>query len=124
MAKAPKGGGWLRDARVERDAPADTRSAEYHRGMCIGHLRSTLESFREFLTETQHKGTRIHKDDARQMKYLVLEFETEMLALFNGMRVQQDGVRDKAVDVPTRTDTSNVVSLMIRRGAAEGASHE
>jgi hypothetical protein len=120
MAKAPKAGGRLRNARVERDAPADAGSAEYHRGTCIGRLHGTLESFREFLTEPNHKGTRIHKDDARQMKYLVLEFETEMLALFNDTRVQQHGVRDRAVDVPMPADTSNVVSLMIRRSAAEG----
>ena len=50
------------------------------------------------------------------MKYLVLEFETEMLALFNGMRVQQDGVRDTTVDDPTRTDPSNVISFMDRPG--------
>jgi hypothetical protein len=120
MAKQTKAGGRLRNARVERDAPADTSGRDHHHGMCIGFLHSSLESFREFLTEVQHKGTRIHKDDARQMKYLVLEFETEMLALFKGMRVQQDGVRDRAVDVPMAADTSNVVSLMIRLSAAEG----
>jgi hypothetical protein len=119
MPKTPKAGGRLRNARVERDAPADTRKRDYHHGMCIGFLRGSLESLHEFLTESQD-GTRIHKDDAREMKCLVLEFETEMLALFNGMRVQQHGVRDRAVDVSMAADTSNVVSLMIRRSAAEG----
>jgi hypothetical protein len=119
MAKAPKAGGRLRNARVERDAPADIRKRDYHHGTCIGFLRSGLESLHEFLTEPQ-EGTRIHKDDARQMRYLILEFETEMLALFNGMRVQQHGVRDKVVDDPMRVDTSNVVSLKIRRSAVEG----
>jgi hypothetical protein len=51
------------------------------------------------------------------MKHLILEFEDEMRALFKGMRVQQHGVRDMTVDDRTRTDPSNVVSFMARRGA-------
>jgi hypothetical protein len=118
MAKAPKDGGRLHNPKPELDAPADTRSTKKLRGYCKGYLRATLGTLKDLLSETE-EGVRIHKADAWQIKLLILEFETEMFALFKGMRVQQDGVRD-TIDAPTRTDTSNVVSFMIRRGATQG----
>ena len=118
MAKAPKAGGRLRNPRPELDVAADTKDRDCHLGMCLGCLGGTLDRLHELVTEPNDKrGTRIHKDDARQIRHLLSEFETEMRELLKDVRVQKHGVRDRAVDVSMAADTSNVVSLMIRRSA-------
>lgn len=112
MAK-PKAGGRLRNPTPERDAAADDRARSAHVGMAKGFTGGLLERLREFLTDPQ-EGTRIHKDDVRQMKHLIQEFETEMRELFKEMRVQQHGVRDMSLDDPTGADLTNVISFKDR----------
>jgi len=114
MARPPKAGGRLRNPRPEQDAPADTKARDSHRGMCSGYLGAIINRFRELLRETQFEGTRIHKEDARQMNLLVLEFETEMRELIKGVRIQQHGVRDLSVAIPAASDLSNVVAFRTR----------
>jgi hypothetical protein len=114
-------GGRLRNARIERDKPADARATDCHRGMCLGYLGGRMGTFREFFADP-HSGTRIHKEDARQMRQLLDEFEIEMRSLIRDVRIQQHGVRDEAIDDPAGADLSNVISIMDRK-AKEASSH-
>lgn len=115
----PKTGGRLR--RQEQDAPADSKGRDFHRGMCQGALGGTLHRFREFLIEQQGPaGTRIHRDDARQMNYLLKDFETEMLELIKDARIQKHGVRDPSGANPVVDGPSNVVSFRTREELNRG----
>lgn len=111
MAKAPKAGGRLRNPRPELDVAADTKGRDYHRGTCLGCLGGTLERLHELVTEpNDERGTRIHKDDARQIRHLLSEFETEMRELLKDVRVQKHGVRDLSIAAPM-ADLSNIVAF-------------
>jgi hypothetical protein len=113
MSKSPKTGGRLRNSRIERDKPADAQATDRHRGRCRGFLDGLLINVNEFLSEPQG-GTRIHKDDARQIKALVEEFRAEAFELFRDVRIQEHGVRDPSIDDPAGADLSNVVSFRDR----------
>jgi hypothetical protein len=110
MRKPPKAGGRLRNPRPEQDVAADTKKRDTHRGTCRGYLDGVLGSVREFLTEPKDDTLRVHSEDARQIKYLLLEFETEMIELIKHMRIQQRGVRDLSIAAPM-ADLSNVVAF-------------
>jgi hypothetical protein len=107
--KSANPGNRLRNARIERDKGADAQATAIHRGRCRGFLEAKVEDFREFFADPQG-GTCIHKEDARQMRQLLDEFEIEMRSLIRDVRIQQHGVRDLGVAAPM-ADLSNVVAF-------------
>jgi len=118
MAKPVKVGERLRNARIERDKPASAEATDLHRGTCRGFLKVHLERFREFVADPDPQdGTRIHKEDARQMRQLLDDFAIEMRTLMRDARIQRHGVRDEAVDDPAGADLSNVISFRDRAPA-------
>jgi len=74
-----------------------------------------MSHMREFIADVKG-GTRIHKEDARQMRQLIDDFETEMRVIIGTVRIQQHGVRDEAIDDPG-ADLSNVISFKASKAA-------
>ncbi len=92
-------GGRLRNARIERDKPAAAQATSDHRSMCRGFFDGLFMRVNEFLSEP-HNGTRMHKDDAREVKALVEELRAEAFERFRVARIQQHGIRDCSIVAP------------------------
>jgi hypothetical protein len=113
MAKPIKLGRRLRNARIECDKAADAQATLNHRGMCRGFFNGLYMGLNEFLIEPQGE-TRMHKDDAREVKALMEEFRAAAFELFREARIQQHGERDTSIDDLAAGDLSNVISFKDR----------